>query len=77
MAKKKITEPADDLAGTVEGQAAEFFEREKAYYEERTGQRVKFEPPVPTTRTAMKEKAEAPEPPAEETTGETPEGDQE
>lgn len=57
MAKRKKSEtPADDLAGTVEGQARDFFEREKAAVEERTGEKVKFVPPTPTTRTPIKEK---------------------
>ena len=48
MAKKK-----DDLDGTVEGLARDHFEKEKAAYEERTGQKVEFEPPVPVTRTPL------------------------
>jgi hypothetical protein len=51
MAKKK--EPADELAGTVEGLARDHFEKEKAAYEERTGQKVLFEPPVPVSRTPL------------------------
>lgn len=49
MGKKKN----DDLAGTVEGEARDFFEREKAAYEERTGEKVLFEPPAPLTRTPI------------------------
>lgn len=54
MAKKKkdFTE-VDDLDGTVEGQAREFFEKEKAGYEERTGETVNYELPTPVTRTPI------------------------
>lgn len=51
--KKKETEVVDDLEGTVEGQAREFFEREKAAYEERTGETVNYELPTPVTRTPI------------------------
>ena len=53
MAKKK--EEKDELTGTVEGLARDHFEREKAAYEERTGQKVEFVPGVPTTRTPIAE----------------------
>lgn len=53
MAKRRYDEPADDLAGTVEGQAREHFEREKAAYEERTGETVNYVPGTPVTRTPI------------------------
>lgn len=53
MARRKVEEPAGDLAGTVEGLAAEHFEREKTAYEERTGKEVKYVPGVPVTRTPI------------------------
>lgn len=51
MSRKKPQ--ADDLQGTVEGAARDHFEREKAAYEERTGQKVEFVPPMPLTRTPL------------------------
>lgn len=54
--KKKEDGPAgsgDDLAGTVEGLRRANFEREKAAYEKRTGERVTYVPGVPTTRTPI------------------------
>lgn len=55
MAKKKKFEDeiVDDLDGTVEGQAREFFEKEKAGYEKRTGETVNYELPTPVTRTPI------------------------
>lgn len=58
MARRKKAEGGgveDDLAGTVEGKARDHFEREKAAYEARTGETVKFVPPVPVTRTPLKD----------------------
>jgi len=51
--KRKFGETDDDLAGTVEGLARDHFEKEKAEYEKRTGQKVWFEPPIPATRTPI------------------------
>lgn len=53
MARKKNIDDMDDLAGTVEGLARDHFEREKAAYEERTGTKVEYVPPVPVTRTPV------------------------
>lgn len=60
MAKKKINEEpatetpfAAELEGTVEGLALEHFERERRAYEQRTGERVRFTPGVPVTRTPL------------------------
>lgn len=53
MARKKNIDDMDDLAGTVEGLARDHFEREKAAYEERTGQKVEYVPPMPVTRTPV------------------------
>lgn len=64
--KKKDGEVVDDFDGTVEGLARDHFEREKAAYEERTGQKVWFEPPVPVERTPIQAES------VEET---TPEGE--
>jgi hypothetical protein len=58
MARKK--EQTDDLAGTVEGLARDHFEREKAAYEERTGEKVQFVPPTPVTRTPIPEPVNEP-----------------
>lgn len=70
MAKKrKADEISDDLEGTVEGLARDHFEREKAEYEKRTGQKVEFEPPVPLTRTPIAAEP-AEEQPVVETTAE-------
>lgn len=55
MAKRKEVEVLDDLDGTVEGLARDHFEREKAAYEERTGTKVEYVPPMPLTRTPIKE----------------------
>lgn len=63
--KRKFGETDDDLAGTVEGLARDHFEREKAAYEERTGQEVRFEPPVPVTRTPLAAEPAEEEPVAE------------
>jgi hypothetical protein len=57
MVKKKT--PSEKLAGTVEGQALDFFEREKAAYEKRTGQKVEYAPPIPLTRTPVEDAAPA------------------
>ena len=57
MARKKNIDDMDDLAGTVEGLARDHFEREKAAYEERTGQKVEYVPPMPVTRTPIKEES--------------------
>ena len=51
MSRKKTQ--VDDLDGTIEGLARDHFEREKAEYEKRTGQKVEFVPPVPLTRTPI------------------------
>lgn len=53
MARKKNIDDMDDLAGTVEGLARDHFEMEKAAYEERTGQKVEYVPPMPVTRTPI------------------------
>ncbi len=58
--KKNVVE-TDDLAGTVEGLARDHFEREKAAYEERTGQKVEYVPPMPVTRTPIEETVESDE----------------
>jgi len=69
MAKKKdAAVEADELTGTVEGLARDHWEREKAAYEERTGTKVEFVPPRPTTRTPID-----PEPVEESTPVETAE----
>jgi hypothetical protein len=44
----------DGLEGTVEGLSLAHFEREKAAYEARTGEKVWGTPPVPVTRTPIK-----------------------
>lgn len=63
MAKKKRDEAvADGLEGTVEGLAQDHFEREKAAYEERTGEKVWFQPPTPLTRTPIGEEPVEPAP---------------
>ncbi len=51
-------EGRDELEGTVEGLARDHFEREKAAYEARTGQKVEFVPPMPVTRTPISAAAE-------------------
>lgn len=62
MARRHNTNPeTDDLAGTVEGLARDHFEREKAAYEARTGEKVLFVPPMPVTRTPIAKSDEAPE----------------
>ena len=66
MARKK--QEVDDLEGTVEGLARDHWEREKAAYEKRTGQKVEFVPPTPVTRTPI-----GPEPVEESTAAETAE----
>lgn len=53
MARRKKEEDINDLAGTVEGQSLDHFEREKREYEERTGETVHFVPPTPLTRTPI------------------------
>lgn len=59
MAKKKETGVvADDLSGTVEGLRRERFEREKAYYEQRTGEKCNYVMPAPVTRTPLKQSIE-------------------
>lgn len=59
MAKKKETEVvADDLSGTVEGLRRERFEREKAYYEQRTGEKCNYVMPAPVTRTPLAKSVE-------------------
>lgn len=58
MAKRrKGVEETDDLDGTVEGLARDHWNREAAEYEKRTGQKVTFVPPVPTTRTPIPEES--------------------
>lgn len=64
--KRKAEAVVDDLAGTVEGLARDHFEREKADYEKRTGEKVLFVPPIPVTRTPIAEPVAANEQPAEE-----------
>lgn len=54
-----MSEKTDDLTGTVEGAARDFFEKEKAAYEERTGEKVIYEPPVPLTRTPLERRVES------------------
>ncbi len=60
MARKKKDEstgdgPVEIVEGTVEHAAREHFEREKAAYEERTGEKVNFVPPHPLTSTPLAE----------------------
>lgn len=57
MARRKKSEEAvaDSLEGTVEGLARDHFEKEKAAYEAATGEKVTYEPPMPTTRTPLSE----------------------
>lgn len=69
MARKK-NDDVDDLAGTVEGLARDHFEKEKAAYEERTGQKVEFVPPVPVTRTPIGATVTEEQPAADATEGE-------
>jgi len=66
MARRKHESEAvaDDLTGTVEGLALDHFEREKAAYEERTGETVLFVSPVPLTRTPVAALTEAADEPA-------------
>lgn len=64
--KRKTQTDQDDLAGTVEGQARDYFEREKAAYEKRTGQTVEFVPPMPETRTPIESEAIEAEQPSDE-----------
>lgn len=58
MARKR-NQIGDDLDGTVEKQALDFFEREKAAYEERTGERVEYVPAMPATRTPVVSETES------------------
>jgi hypothetical protein len=57
MAKKKKDESdvKEVLPGTVEHARQEYFEREKAAYEERTGETVNFELSAPLTSTPLVE----------------------
>lgn len=73
MAKKKESDGAVEIKpGTVEWERQQFFEREKAAYEERTGEKVNYVPPAPLTSTplpatpaAAAEPADEPQPSAE------------
>lgn len=60
MAKKKKDqdEVPELVPGTVEHARAEFFAREKAAYEERTGETVSFELDTPLTSTPLAEVGE-------------------
>lgn len=61
MARTKKTEAvADSLDGTVEGLALAHFEKEKAAYEARTGEKVLFEPAMPLSRTPLSPKSAEP-----------------
>jgi hypothetical protein len=62
MAKKKTEEVTGPKPGTVEYARQEFFEKEKAAYEERTGEKVNYELDAPLTETPIAE--DAGEPPA-------------
>lgn len=64
MAKKKSVETEGPVPGTVEYERLRHFEREKAAYEERTGEKVGYELDAPLTSTLIikQEPAEAVEP---------------
>lgn len=57
MAKKKKdeTDVVEVVPGTVEYERQQFFEREKAAYEERTGEKVSYELDAPLTSTPLLE----------------------
>ncbi len=83
MAKKKKDESGvvEVLPGTVEHARQEYFAREKAAYEERTGETVNFELSAPLTSTpivepASEDESEGPGEPADPIEAESPEGDQ-
>jgi hypothetical protein len=67
MAKRKQVEEAVDgpLEGTVEHARLQHFEKEKAAYEERTGETVNYQPDAPLTSTPIVEVADVEEDPAE------------
>lgn len=59
--KKDETEVAGPVPGTVEYERAAFFAREKAAYEERTGETVSYELDTPLTSTPIAAEDERPE----------------
>lgn len=79
MARTKRTEAvADSLEGTVEGLALDHFDKEKAAYEARTGEKVEYVPAMPTTRTPLSPKSVESVEPVESADGEesSAEGDE-
>lgn len=82
MGKKKKDESgvAEVVEGTVEHARQQYFDKEKAAYEERTGETVNFELPAPLKSTPLPETVEAVEEESEDAGGSEdestpPEGD--